>query len=432
MNQKENFMYTYPEQNANYISKNSRNSRNKTSSNDQVIFKRALTNSSGDLIEDINSNDFCYDDVTLNVNNPSYTSNNYKIVGSANPKTFIPPVIVPPIADLGYWKSNNLNTHSQINDNKNIDVYLSGYEVSNFCGNNSCRKQKGTEKYTKFQQEEEYVFNQNHNNKYHDKYNKHQQNTHKHLRENFEDFPKNKIENVDLVNKSCSYNENQMEYGLPANMKTYDCQKDSKLTSYNKNLFTQIIQPGVYTVNNVNEPINSNIGISFDQQFEPLSVDENEFGITFTEHNPLTYDGKNILKYNENEIIEPITQANVYDPRFTGYGTSYRAYTDTNIGQTRFFYDDVDAVRMPNYVTRSKIDSFDFADKYDTMDNQHGNINNSTIRALANQKFLDDALEFRTGMQERLMRKTNAEAWQQRMKPITTGGQRMLGGRKNG
>ena len=83
---------------------------------------------------------------------------------------------------------------------------------------------------------------------------------------------------------------------------------------------------------------------------------------------------------------------------------------------------------MPNYVTRSKIDFADFADTYGPMSNEYGNTNNSTIRALANQKFVDDALVFRTGMQERLMRKINADGWQQRSKPLTTSGQRMLGG----
>jgi hypothetical protein len=45
-------------------------------------------------------------------------------------------------------------------------------------------------------------------------------------------------------------------------------------------------------------------------------------------------------------------------------------------------------------------------------------LNNSTIRSLANQKFVDDAITFRTGLQERLMRKQNATAWQQRKYPI--------------
>ena len=52
------------------------------------------------------------------------------------------------------------------------------------------------------------------------------------------------------------------------------------------------------------------------------------------------------------------------------------------------------------------------------MDTEKSHDNNSTIRALANQKFVDDAITFRTGMQERLMRKHNSNAWQQRKYPI--------------
>ena len=58
---------------------------------------------------------------------------------------------------------------------------------------------------------------------------------------------------------------------------------------------------------------------------------------------------------------------NVYDPRLTGYGTSYRSYTDDNLGQTRFYYDDIDAVRMPNYIVKSNIDREPFADHYGTI-----------------------------------------------------------------
>ena len=50
------------------------------------------------------------------------------------------------------------------------------------------------------------------------------------------------------------------------------------------------------------------------------------------------------------------------------------------------------------------------------MNNLNGNENNSNIRALANQQFLDDALQFRTGLQERLMRKINSNGWQKRYK----------------
>jgi len=404
------------------------------------VYKRAKTDKNGNIIEPVNYNPFAYDTQTL-VYDKNYISKNQKLAGTANPKTFIPPVIVPPPADFSYWKANNLTTVSAINDNKNIDVYQSGYEVSTFCGDNVCTKTnnnynwaKMNSNYKKVEQKTDSP-NPLFNNKYHQKYAEHQKTTHTPLKENFtlEDFAKdyadNPLENIDQVNKSCGFNvRNPKLYNLPVNLTVGNCDKDPIMKEYNKNLFKQIIQPNVYTTNQVNEPVNSNIGISFDQQFEPLTYDVDEFGtIDFTEVNPLDpeFNPKdNMLKYSDTEVTVPVTPYNVYDPRFSGYGTSYRAYSDENVGQTKFFYDDVDSVRMPNYVIRSKIDFADFADQYGPMDPNKSNLNNSTIRQLANQKFVDDAITFRTGLQERLMRKQNATAWQQRKYPIYKGNQR--------
>ena len=45
-----------------------------------------------------------------------------------------------------------------------------------------------------------------------------------------------------------------------------------------------------------------------------------------------------------------------------------------------------------------------------------------------NRSSIDGTIEFRNDLQERLMRKANARAWQQRKAPMRTGGQRMGGG----
>lgn len=455
-NKKENFDYIYPQQNKNFIKQQDNNKQSQISQLGQPIYQRAQTVKNEPVIlQKAGSNPFAYDAVLVEPNDTNYVSSNYKFVGGPNPKTLIPPVIVPPIADMSYWKANNITTHSHINDSKNLEVFQSGYEVSNLCGNNTCPStnnnydlNKLNSRYKKINQKQEKT-NPGFNNKYHQKYFDHQKDTHNafydtnsnQIVENFtiEDFDINeneeqdKIENIGLVNKTCSYEKNQFkDYNLPVNLAVGSCQKQNRMKNFNKNLFTQTIQPGVYSVNQVNEPINSNMGISFGQQFEPLTYDvDDEGNINYIEHDPLemSFDSKeNILKYRDNDVIEPVTQSNVYDPRFTGYGTSYRAYNDENIGQTRFFYDDINSIRMPNYVVRSKIDFADFADTYGPMNDKRGNIDNSTIRALANQKFVDDAIVFRTGMQERLMRKHNSDRWQQRSKPIYKNSQRMLSG----
>ena len=50
-----------------------------------------------------------------------------------------------------------------------------------------------------------------------------------------------------------------------------------------------------------------------------------------------------------------IDTSNVYDPRSNSYGTSYRSYIDKMTGQVRYYYDDINAIRQPNYITRNNI-----------------------------------------------------------------------------
>ena len=115
-------------------------------------------------------------------------------------------------------------------------------------------------------------------------------------------------------------------------------------------------------------------------------------------------------------ITEPV-ESNVYDPRFYSYGTSYRAYNDRLTGQPRFYYDDIDVQRRPNYVTRNNIDFTDYGTKTGPMEPQQFT-NQNNVRTLAGKTFLNNELHFRTDMQERLMRKAHKNAWQQRQAPI--------------
>ena len=58
---------------------------------------------------------FCDDNDIPLVFDDTYISQNQRFAGPANPKTLIAPIVVPPIADLEYWKNNNLTVLSQIN-----------------------------------------------------------------------------------------------------------------------------------------------------------------------------------------------------------------------------------------------------------------------------------------------------------------------------
>ena len=326
--------------------------------------------------------------------NPNFIrpTDNQLLVGRPNPKTFVPPVIPVPAMDIDYWRKNNSHTISTINTKKNRYDNDSGYKITadipmnySYPQNYDCKsKQKKTKsKYgnvgaMEAKLEQNKMKSSQESAKESDKEN---------VKENFE-FP------YEINSKNSHINTEDSLYYKDFKNNPYFKDK------YKENIFKQIVTPGNYQINERNEPINSNIGISTQQNFP-----ENE---------------------NEYEVIEPyenVNMSNVYDPRFHGYGTSYRGYFDKNVGQPRFYYDDINAVKMPNYITRNHIDVTPFGDSYGAIENE-GNKYSSNIHALADKHYNDSMMQFRDEMQSRLMRKVNAEHWQQKMYPIHKHSQR--------
>ena len=300
--------------------------------------------------------------------NPNFNkpTDNQFLAGGPNPKTLVPPVIPVRAMDIDYWREKDNLTISTINSKKERYNDESGYITSivptdySYPKNYDC-KSKRYKKYKPIPQDEEKQ------------------------KENF-DFPYEIKSKNNFLN-----NEDSLYYKDFKNNPYFE-------TKYNENVFKETITPGNYRLNTRNEPINSNIGISLPQTFE----DDNS------------------------EIIEPfenVNMSNVYDPRFYGYGTSYRQYFDKNVGQPRFYYDDINAVKMPNYITRNHIDVTPFGDSYGAMDNE-GNKHTSNIHQLADRHYNESMMQFRDEMQNRLMRKVNSEQWQQRMYPIHKHSQR--------
>ena len=370
----------------------------------------------------------------------SYVSINQRLAGPPNPKTLIPPVVVPPSHDLEFWKANNLITHSAINDMRQIDNYNSGYYITPECNpGDQCMskevispailsrrgcdvdasapipspsipsekasyvKRCGGEGGGKCEQQHPASWK---------------------TREGFSLGCGEKVEwckkkpdtwkdspTDGLLLTDCNYDPNLYTTdGLPVN---YPGKVNEAQPDYNRRLFTQTIQPNVYTKYEVIEPLNSNIGISFTQQPEPTTVALTPRGdIEFTKHDPL-----NFTKQGQPWKAETVTESNVFDPRSYGYGSNNRAYVDDFLGQPKFYYDDVDAVRVPNYIVRSNIDFMPLADAYGPMQNQGGNPDTMIIRNLANKQFLDSTIQFRTGLQESMMDKANRMNWQNRMYP---------------
>ena len=80
------------------------------------------------------------------------------------------------------------------------------------------------------------------------------------------------------INMACGYKPDNLKHGLPINLPTGECDNTSRMRPYNEEMFMQTVQPGVYAYAQVNEPINSNIGISFNQQFNPTAAHVNDRG----------------------------------------------------------------------------------------------------------------------------------------------------------
>ena len=400
---------------------------------------------------------FCKDQEPVS-DNRRYMSRNQKMVNGVNPKTKIAPVIIAPSHDLSYWKANEMITHSAVNDVSQQDAYLSGYAVSTCCGNLENKlvvpKEQGSENYEspkpasvpvtrivdlpvsdRIRHGDQCGDHENYespkpasvpvtrivdlpvsNNIRYGDYGTVQENfKNVSFSQNVPEVPEVPVESG-WVNTQCGYNPQQTDVNLPSNLPVGNCPQDSNMKEYNKSLFTSNIQPTVFKQHTVNEPINANIGISFQQQFEPVSCKRKDGNVMYKQLDPSL--GPYEVEQN-NTVIEPVNVSNVYDPRFNGYGTSYRTYNEPVTGQPRFFYDDINAIRMPNYIIRSKIDHLSYADSYGAMKpgQERGNILTPDIRGLANDSWMRKSLQFRNDMSERLMRKRNAELWQVRQYP---------------
>lgn len=339
--------------------------------------------------ENLANNDYTmknnYNTVDYNDNFATKTDNQ-SLVGRANPKTLVPPIIAPRALSMESWKNDDSYGISIINERKNQYHVESGYQVDDKGCYNKDVKPLGS-----------YYCAQK-KNKPASSYNKITESQPSVLPPRAGVTPEKPKESFGMpyeIKSRRSHEQNNSDNLFHKGFKNNPVFENK----YNENVFTQTISPGEYRVNTRNEPINSNIGISLAEQNEPDNY----------------------------EMIEPpedVNVSNVYDPRFYGYGTSYRGYVDNMLGQPKFYYDDVNAIKMPNYISRNNIDVMPFGDAYGP-DNAGGNKYHNNITALADKHYLDSSLQFRTEMQERLMRKINANQWQQRMFPINTNGQRM-------
>ena len=328
---------------------------------------------------------------------------NESIVGPPNPRTLVQPVIPSRIYDHA---CNDFVVFPGINDQKRQELWQNGY-VSKDC------RPASRETREDYVNEDTYSGIPIYQNYYN--------------QDNYNDVP------VSSVNEACGNNVNNLNYNLPINYQSNYCQRQDDMKEYNKNLFSIPIQPGIYTTSEVNQNDASmqNLGISFTQPFLPTSSQFKNGILEFTQNDPnLVRPVKNPPFYSKN-FGQPLRNE-IYDPRLTGYGTSYRSYIEPMTGQPRFYYDDIDQYTQSNYITRNNLDIYGFAPQTGVIDQRV--LEGDELRLQANNNYTDNQIQFRTELQQRLMNKNNNREWQQRIAPIytqnsarTSGGSTMSG-----
>lgn len=155
--------------------------------------------------------------------------------------------------------------------------------------------------------------------------------------------------------------------------------------SYN----TEYIDP-LTTVQYDPQPLQSNIGIDGTPQYET----DNSYSLDLSGYN------------------DQANEANTFDPRSTGYGTNYRGYIHPMTGNRRFYYKDIDNVKMMRGVVgRSNIDHI--INPWDTP------MSEIEIREKINKARTDSEIERRNEYRDRYMRKYNSQVgWQRKMAPL--------------
>lgn len=219
----------------------------------------------------------------------------------------------------------------------------------------------------------------------------------------------------DLI-EHCGYNPDKGKLaGMPHNQPISINDYYPTLKEYHKNLNTQIIDPsGVYTTTEINEPQLTNMGISFAQQFQPIKKTYDKYGNEiYIRKDPRLYKPvEKVYDYGE------FTPDSIYDPRTGGYGDDRRTYIHEITGQPRFYYDDINAARETNYITRNKIDIYNFTNQTGVFDKEINENPLEIVKSQAHDAYITNINEHRLSLQESLMRKMNERTRQQRLAPL--------------
>lgn len=359
---------------------------------------------------------YCNDEEIINFD-CSYVSKNQMLANGADPKTYVPPIIAARSHDLEAWDSTGLVKHSQVNDSSNFDPFRSGYATCDYprpCPKEMIRRRTccNNDRYDNIltQTIQPGVYQRT-----------------------LTDEPINALYGVTEANQfdpmlisqrygDVKYSAMDGDYELPTMRDPHDCDdKRRPLRNESSDAGGRGVFGGVQQHMHlpVSEYKNPNHGIiAGEETIETFADNQEEEGELWTTPRCKSYDTVNKMLHGEKYYSTPTdfqNESNVFDPRFSGYGDASRGYVDVMTGQPRWFYDDVDAITRPNYISRNKIDIFPWAPTYgpDVGFDSGRNYRDSALDA-----FNDSVIKQRTELQERLLRKRNAEMWQLRVAPV--------------
>jgi len=356
------------------------------------------------LIDGRVSSTFQYQD------NPIETTfgDNQRLVGKPNPKTLVQPIIPSPAYANEVWQLNDFVIPTGINDQKRQELYTNGY-ISTMD--------------TVLDQSKERTYIQP-NSKSYPTIENYQESKVEPYEErtpiqniSLDQLSTNRYSTVedDMIDFGCGYQPLNLESNLPTNYMASTCQTKPNRKQYNDNLFEIPLQPGLYTKSEVNQPSSSmsNLGISYTQPFLPTTFEKKKGYQTFIEHDPYQ------MKPVQEDYASPKDpfRRDIYDPRLTGYGTSYRSYVEPITGQPRYYYRDIDQQTQNGYLTRNKIDFAQFGTTTGAYPFDKP-LEGSALHEYANETYTDSQIGYRTELQQRLMHKNSSRQWQQRIAPI--------------
>lgn len=391
------------------------------------------------------------------VPNQTYYSSNDALANGDNrynPNIFIKPLMPPPLASLDEWKTNNFVTHSNINYRARTDLVQSGYLVSNPCGcypntiprvdygqpstcglveNFEQRKKTETIKEADTEEKEDAPQDTSEimstpidgDDKLVDARNSADTGRVSETRINVRTTPitggyatrgftvlDRPRFDTDINDPFGYYPNNPKLKSAPVNVPTQESKE------FNRKIFTTTLSPYTTMVSDVVQPVNSNLGITYPQPFQPRSyiVEDND-KVTVKRHDPRQY------KPEVKPLVIKQDYSNVFDPTSNGYGTSYRGYIEPIVGQPRYYYDDIKNVRKPNMITRNKIDHAPWAEDYGLTygtATQTG-VGLEEVKQMAHDQINQSEMRRRLDLQNSLLRKRADVDWQRKLYPIFTG-----------